>query len=282
MLECPGPSLESHHLVAVPARGPHDPRPGQRAPSRICPAEHHEPIAITTSRARARPKRPPPRDRVLLDPIPTQARANNSVPHGCNRAAAAVSLAPSESVPRGTRAVSAPRAVRWALLRRAHPTFKPSRATSDPAQRASACQGRPPDLPASRAFAPRSAKRPPPRHSVRPGTDPDPGPRLRHCGLRHWPTHPSHILVLDSGSRSLAPYSSSPLAPFLPPLPPFTFPPFSRCSRGEWGGGGGGRGAARRGGLALFAKPASPLSLLSLPSFLYLFILPTPFIRART
>ncbi len=114
-------------------------------------------------------------------------------PDGCNRAA--VSLAPSESVPRGTRAVSPPRAVRWALLRRTHPAFTPSRATSDPTQRVSACQKRPPDLPASRAFAPRSAKLPPPRHSVRPGTDPDPGPRLCHWGLRHWPT------LRESGSR---------------------------------------------------------------------------------
>jgi hypothetical protein len=37
---------------------------------------------------------------------PTQAISPKSVPHGCNRAA--VRLAPSESVPRGTRAVSAP------------------------------------------------------------------------------------------------------------------------------------------------------------------------------
>jgi hypothetical protein len=47
--------------------------------------------------------------------------------------------------------------------------------------------------PASRAFAPRSPKRPPLRHSVRQGTDPDPGPRLRHRGLRHWPTRPQVI-----------------------------------------------------------------------------------------
>jgi hypothetical protein len=74
-------------------------------------------------------------------------------------------------------------------------TFKPSRLTSVPAsgppgpqpsesQRARG--GHP--TPASRAFAPRSPKRTPLRHSVRLGTDPDPGPRLRHWGLRHWPT----------------------------------------------------------------------------------------------
>ncbi len=153
-------------------------------------AERHEPIAIP-------PAGPAPGPCALLRatecswirsrPRPASpALANKSVPHGCNRAA--VSLAPSESVPLGTRAVSPPRAVRWALQRPAHPTFTPSRATSDPAQRVSACRERPSDLPASRAFVPRSAKRPPPRHSVRPGTDPDPGPRLRHWGLRHWPT----------------------------------------------------------------------------------------------
>ena len=161
----------------------------------MCPAERHEPIAIP-------PARPAPGPSALhratecswIRSLPrpaSPALANKSVPHGCNRAA--VSLAPSESVPRGTRAVSPPRAVRWALQRPAHPTFTPSRATSDPAQRVSACQERPSNLPASRAFAPRSAKRPPPRHSVRPGTDPDPGPRLRHWGLRHWPTRRYHL-----------------------------------------------------------------------------------------
>ena len=56
------------------ARTIHDLASGPRVGAyQICPAEHHDsdPIAITTSRARARPKRPPPRDRVLLDPIPT-------------------------------------------------------------------------------------------------------------------------------------------------------------------------------------------------------------------
>ncbi len=69
--------------------------------------------------------------------------------------------------------------------------------------------------------------------------------------------------------------------PFLSPRSlPFSFPPFFRCP----GGGVRGRGAARSprwGWLVLFAKPTSPLSLLSLPSFPYLFTLPTPFIRAR-
>jgi hypothetical protein len=64
--------------------------------------------------------------------------------------------------------------------------------------------------PASRAFAPRSAKRPPPRHSVRPGTDPDPGLRIRHWGLRGY-HHPirrprcrttNHPLTHGSGPTS--------------------------------------------------------------------------------
>jgi hypothetical protein len=74
-------------------------------------------------------------------------------------------------------------------------TFNPSRATSitasgppgpQPSESQRALGGHP--TPASRAFAPRSAKRPPPRHSVRLGNDHDPGPRLHHWGLRHWPT----------------------------------------------------------------------------------------------
>ena len=124
---------------------------------------------------------------------PTQAISPKSVPHGCNRAA--VRLAPSESVPRGTRAVSAPRAVGCVLVAWNRLFTEPSRATSVPASgprvpsRANlSVPGAATRPPATRAFAPRSAKHPPPRHSIRPGTDPDPGPRLRHWGLLHWPT----------------------------------------------------------------------------------------------
>ena len=120
------------------ARTHHDPASRPRIGAhQVCPAECHGPIAIPPAgpapgpcalyratecswiRSRPRPASP--------------ALANTSVPHGCNRAA--VSLAPSESVPRGTRAVSPPREVSRALQRRAHPAFKPTRATSDPAQR---------------------------------------------------------------------------------------------------------------------------------------------------
>jgi hypothetical protein len=151
------------------ARTLHDPasRP-QIGAHRVYRVERHEPIAIP-------PAGPAPGPCALLRatecswirsrPRPASpALVNKSVPHGCNRAA--VSLAPSESVPLGTRAVSPPRAVRWALQRPAHPTFTPSRVTSDPAQRVSACQEQPSDLPASRAFVPRSAERPPPRDRV--------------------------------------------------------------------------------------------------------------------
>ena len=103
----------------------------------------------------------------------------------CNRAA--VRLAPSESVPRGSRAVSAPRAVGRALVALGLRPTGPSRATSVPAsgprgpqpiesQRARG--GHP--APSDAAFS-TAPQRPP-------GTDPDPGPRLRHWGLRHWPT----------------------------------------------------------------------------------------------
>jgi len=107
----------------------------------------------------------------------------------------AVMCAPSESVPRGARAVSAPRAVGCVLMAWNRLLTEPSRATSVPASgprvpgRANlSVPGAATRPPATRAFAPRSAKHPPPRHSLRPGTDPDPGPRLRHWGLRHWPT----------------------------------------------------------------------------------------------
>jgi len=87
--------------------------------------------------------------------------------------------APSESVPRGTRAVSAPRAVGCVLVALGRPPAEPSRATSVPAsgsraKRVSACPGRPPDPPATRAFAPRSAKQP--LHNVRQGNPSGPGP----------------------------------------------------------------------------------------------------------
>jgi hypothetical protein len=81
--------------------------------------------------------------------------------------------APSESVPRGTRAVSAPRAVGCVLMALGGRPTEPSRATSVPAsgsqaKRVSACPGRPPDPPATRAFAPCSAKQP--LHNVRQGS----------------------------------------------------------------------------------------------------------------
>ncbi len=64
--------------------------------------------------------------------------------------------------------------------------------------------------------------------------------------------------------------------------PPLLLLPLFQGEEEGWGRRGGGQGRSPLGGLALFAKPASPLSLLSLPSFLYLFILSTPCIRART
>ena len=111
----------------------------------------------------------------------------------------AVRCAPSESVPRGTRAVSAPRAVGCVLAALGRPPAEPSRATSVPASgprvpsRASLSEGGH-ATPSERAFAPRSARQPPPLHNVRPGADPYPGPCLRHWGLLHWPTHqcPDH------------------------------------------------------------------------------------------
>ncbi len=64
-------------------------------------------------------------------PRGTQAISPKSVPHSFNRAA--VILAPSESVPRGTRAVSAPRAVGCVLVALGRLPTEPSRATSVPA-----------------------------------------------------------------------------------------------------------------------------------------------------
>ena len=107
----------------------------------------------------------------------TQAVSPKSVPHSCNRAA--VSLAPSESVPRGTRAVSTPRAVGRALAALGRLPTEPSRATSVPASGPPSPQpsdsqrvrgGHPAPSDAASSTAP---QRPP-------GTDPDPGPRLRH------------------------------------------------------------------------------------------------------
>jgi hypothetical protein len=98
--------------------------------------------------------------------------------------------------------------------------------------------------------------------------------------------HPSHTLVPVSRSRSMAPYPPSPLrlAPSLPSPFPLLPSPSSLLPLFQVGVGREGRGGGRspRGGGSFIRKPASPLSLLSLPSFLYLFILPTPFIRART
>jgi hypothetical protein len=173
VLECLGPSLDSHHLVAVPARGPHDLRPGQRAPNRSVSGmpsrasrayrHPHQPSTVRQSTGQ-RPAQAPstvrqsPPGSDHPDPDSGQrhrskpaALANKSVPHGYNRAA--VSLAPSESVPRGTRAVSAPRAVRWGPAASGPPDFqaepsdqRPSqRAPGSPAQRVSVCPGRPPD-----------------------------------------------------------------------------------------------------------------------------------------
>jgi hypothetical protein len=74
-----------------------------------------------------------------------------------------VSLAPSESVPRGTRAVSATRAVSWGPAASGPPFFqaepsdqRPSQqAPGSPAERVSACPGRPPD-PQRRRPSPRA------------------------------------------------------------------------------------------------------------------------------
>ena len=133
--------------------------------------------------------------------------------------ARAVYVAPSESVPRGARAVSrklsksesvpldftAPRlgSRRPSQYPEAHrpsvPRARlvvttasgPSRAERPatqpagplaPAERSAAHPGTPPVCPATRASSPRSAKRPPPRPRDRLGTDPDPGPRLCHRG----------------------------------------------------------------------------------------------------
>ena len=64
------------------ARTIHDPASRPRIGAyQVCPAERHEPIAIPPAGARARPMRPPPRDRVLLDPILTQARVSGTDQH---------------------------------------------------------------------------------------------------------------------------------------------------------------------------------------------------------
>jgi hypothetical protein len=146
------------------ARTLHDPasRP-QIGAHRVYRVERHEPIAIP-------PAGPAPGPCALLRatecswirsrPRPASpALVNKSVPHGCNRAA--VSLAPSESVPLGTRAVSPPRAVRWALQRPAHPTFTPSRRRAErPATQPSESQRAGSDHPTSQHRGPSSRARP--------------------------------------------------------------------------------------------------------------------------
>jgi len=121
---------ERHEPIAIPPAGP---APG--------PCALHRATECSWIRSRPRPASP--------------ALANKSVPHGCNRAA--VSLAPSESVPRGTRAVSPPRAVRWALQRPAHPTFHRA---ERPAAQPSESQRAGSDHPTSQHRGPSSRARP--------------------------------------------------------------------------------------------------------------------------
>jgi hypothetical protein len=87
--------------------------PGRRFSARD-PASPGVACSTLVPPARAVSKRAGGQVRALRVPRGTQAISLKSVPHGCNRAA--VSLAPSESVARGTRAVS-PRAwlgaARW-------------------------------------------------------------------------------------------------------------------------------------------------------------------------
>jgi hypothetical protein len=125
--------------------------------------------------------------------------------HSCSRAA--VRLAPSESVPRGTRAISAPRAVGCVLVALGRLPTEPSRATSVPASgprvpsRASlSVPGAATRPPATRAFAPRSGKQPPPLHNVRPGTAKRSGPG-RPGAL---PACPPRGRLLGSGPRAPA------------------------------------------------------------------------------
>jgi hypothetical protein len=113
--------------------------------------------------------------------------------HDYNRAE--VRLVPSESVPRGVQAVSAPRPQQ----RLAHPTCKPSRATSAPVSG-------PRDPIQARLSAPAAAIRPPSVVGLRPAlfrapaTAPQrpPGYRSRprpvppQQGLQHWPTKESN------------------------------------------------------------------------------------------
>ena len=122
--------------------------------------------------------------------------------HSCSRAA--VRLAPSESVPRGTRAVSAPRAVGCVLVALGRLPTEPSRATSVPASGprvpSRASLSVPGAAPATRALAPRSAKQPPPLHNVRPGTAKRSGPG-RPGAL---PACPPRGRLLGSGPRAPA------------------------------------------------------------------------------
>jgi hypothetical protein len=94
------------------ARTTHDPASRPRiGANQVCPAERHEPIAIPPAGPAPGPialHRATKCSWIRSRPRPASpALTNKSVPHGCN--SAAVSLAPSESGPRGTRAVS-PRA----------------------------------------------------------------------------------------------------------------------------------------------------------------------------
>ena len=98
-------------------------------------------------------------------PRGTQAVSPKSVPHSCSRAA--VRLAPSESVPRGTRAVSAPRAVGCALVALGRLPTEPSRATSVPASGPRVPSRASLSVPGA-ATRPPATRHPPPRHNVRP------------------------------------------------------------------------------------------------------------------
>ncbi len=95
-------------------------------------------------------------------------------------------------------------------------------------------------------------------------------------------TSPCLSFSLPHSLPSLSP-PSLPSFPLQVP-PSLLLPSLLPLFQGEWGGGrgAGAQGRSPLGGVSFIRKPASPLRLLSLPSFLYLFILPTPFIRARS
>jgi hypothetical protein len=125
----------------------------------VCPAGRHEPIAIPPAGPAPGPcalHRATECSWVRSRPKPASpALANTSVPHGCNRAA--VRLAPSESVPRGTRAVSPPRAVGGPCNVR--PT-RLSRRAERPATQPSESQRARSDRPTSQHRGPSSRARP--------------------------------------------------------------------------------------------------------------------------